>query len=59
MTGPRHSVFLDLIEKPRMKTACQHLFDPINTPENSPLLNFSVLHCYDVIPSFSPDQRLR
>ena len=41
-TGPCHSVFLDLIEKPRMKTACQHPFDPITAPKNSMLFNVSV-----------------
>src|SRR5262245_23381489 len=50
-TRPCHSVFLDLIEKPRMKTACQHPFDPITTPKNSLLFNVSFLHRHDIIPS--------
>src|SRR5262245_27394283 len=50
-TRPCHSVFLDLIEKPRMKTACQHPFDPITAPKNSLLFNVSVLHSHDIIPS--------
>src|SRR4029450_13468323 len=50
-TWPCYPVFFDLIQKPLMKTACQHPLDTIAAPENPPLLNVSVLHGHDVIPS--------
>src|SRR6516225_196229 len=50
-TWPCYPVLFDLLEKPSMKTACQHPFDPITAPENPLLLCVSVFHGDHIISS--------
>src|SRR5215831_18934580 len=50
-TWPCNPVLFDLLEKPSMKTACQHPFDPITAPENPLLLYVSVFHGDHIISS--------
>jgi hypothetical protein len=56
-TWPCYPVLFDLLEKPSMKTACQHPFDPITAPENSLLLYVSVFHGDHIISSTSQVSR--
>jgi hypothetical protein len=47
---PCHPLFLDFVEKPCMKAACQHPFDAITAPEDPMLLDISFLYIDDIVP---------